>query len=252
MSRAITLLVGGLFLIFLNVTAVSAAGPKFKEYLVDGGNKHNLSSANTGTGVTYKAQDSGDLNGRDKQVCNFCHTPHNSAPQSVLWNRKDPTTTFGHYSSTTLVIDNPTVRNTKSFYGEPNGSSRLCLSCHDGVTALGDVLTGPPIDFGLNSVITGATVYNAQSHHPVSFVYDSTVAGEINSVKNPGQVYTTPPTLPNVKLDKQNRMQCTACHDPHQNQTNDASTPFWIVGSGVPNAHDAVCLACHNFVSPNL
>ena len=266
MRRICALLVVGLFPVFLNVAAVYAAapGPKFK----DGGNKHNLSSANTG--VTFQAVATpGDPTRRDTQTCTFCHTPHNSVPQTVLWNRKDPTTTFGRYSSASLVIDNSGVL-ASSAYGEPNGSSRLCLSCHDGVTALGDVLNGPLIDFGVNDKITGITKFDAakvkSGHHPVSFRFNATVMNAINAQKS-GTNAVQLPTLPTVKLSYgtdrvKEWMQCTTCHDPHQNQSDDAAcyggacggantrkiAPFWVYHSGSNTAvadHDAVCLDCH-------
>lgn len=250
MSRRCTLLLTCLFLISLNVTAVSAAGPKFMD--AGGGNKHNLSSANTN--VTYKAVATpGDPTRRDTQVCTFCHTPHNSAPQTVLWNRKDPTTTFGHYTSATLVIDDPGVK-AASAYGEPNGSSRLCLSCHDGVTALGDVLTGPYIDFGANDKITGIAKFDANKvksgHHPVSFRFNATVMNAINAQKS-GINAVKLPTLPAVKLSYgadriKEWMQCTSCHDPHQDQSTIPSNthPFWVAAT-----HDEVCLTCHDLTT---
>jgi hypothetical protein len=256
MRRICAILVVGLFPVFLNVAAVYAAapGPKFKE----GGNKHNLSSANTG--VKFQAvANPGDPTRRDTQTCTFCHTPHNSVPQTVLWNRKDPTTTFGRYSSASLIIRGKS----EAKYGEPNGSSRLCLSCHDGVTALGDVLNGPLIDFGTNDKITGIAKFDANKvklgHHPVSFVYDDTaVLAALNAKTGTyGNPYNIPPVASKVKLDKLKRMQCTTCHDPHQNQTDDAATyppantrkvaPFWVLGDSgnAVTDHDAVCTTCH-------
>lgn len=217
-------------------TLCYAVGPMLTDINGPIKNKHNLSSRNTG--VQYRAKDNAS-DPRSTQICIFCHTPHNSVPQTALWNRKDPTRFFGHYSSATLVIDNPTVR-TVSQYGEPNGSSRLCLSCHDGQTALGAVWNGSAIQFqtGYDKI----AYRNLSSHHPVSFVYDNNVLGSI-MVKKPTEGYQLPSVGSNVKLDKRQRMQCTSCHDPHQDQSTDPSvlTPFWVG----PN-HDAVCKECHN------
>ena len=214
-----------------------AAGPKISEI----GNKHNLASWNTA--VTYRAVvDRTDIKQRHTQICVFCHTPHHASGGAVLWNRSDSTRTFGHFSSPTLVIDNPDVR-TKSLYGEPNGSSRLCLSCHDGQTALGVVFNGAPISFpsGLSTV----PYMNFSSHHPVSFVYDTPVLAAITLAK-PLEGYRLPADSPSaafVKLDQQKRMQCLSCHDPHQDQSvsPSAATPFWVGPD-----YDSVCRACHN------
>lgn len=226
-----------LFLFFVPVQLI-AAGPKISEI----GNKHNLASWNTA--VTYRAiADPNDYYRRDTQICVFCHTPHHASGSAVLWNRRDTTRTFGHFSSATLVIDNPDVRVSKSMYGEPNGSSRLCLSCHDGQTALGVVFNGAPIEFpsGLSTV----PYMSYSSHHPVSFVYDTPVLAAI-TVNKPLEGYRLPADSPSasfVKLDQQKRMQCIACHDPHQDQsvTPSAATPFWVGPD-----YESVCRACHN------
>ncbi len=238
-NRVVSVLSLFLMLLFCSVPVqLHAAGPKISEI----GNKHNLASWNTA--VTYRAQvDPNDPRQRHTQICIFCHTPHHASGNAVLWNRRDPTRTFGHFSSPTLVIDNPDVRTSKSMYGEPNGSSRLCLSCHDGQTALGVVFNGEPIAFpsGLSTV----PYMSYSSHHPVSFVYDTPVLAAI-ALKKPLEGYRLPADSPSasfVKLDQQKRMQCIACHDPHQDQsvTPSAATPFWVGPD-----YESVCRACHN------
>lgn len=230
--------------------SIGAPGPKFK----DGGNKHNLSFSNTG--VNYKATSASDP--RANQICIFCHTPHNAKPQTVLWNRNDTTLTFGHYSSNTLAIHTDTTARTASDYkSEPNGSSRLCLSCHDGVTALGAVLNGQAIEVNssISTAMAGAKVFDrtkiTNSHHPVSFVYNTAVRDRLNTLEGAG-TYTLPANV-KVRLDREKRMQCVTCHDPHQTQFDNPATPFWVLGgTSAPDAHDTVCLDCHTFTSPNL
>lgn len=227
-----------------------APGPKFK----DGGNKHNLSFSNTG--VTYKASNASDPRGN--QICIFCHTPHNAKPQTVLWNRNDTTQTFGHYSSNTLAIHtDDTARTSSDYKAEPNGSSRLCLSCHDGVTALGAVLNGDAIEVNndIFTVMGGAKVFDrakiTNSHHPVSFVYSASVRDRLNVLEGANTFKL--PSNAKVRLDRDKRMQCITCHDPHQTQFDSTSTPFWVLGgNSATEAHDAVCLDCHTFSSPDL
>lgn len=247
-------------MVFLNGSKLLAAGPKLSEFFGD--NKHNLSSRHPRT-TGFKA-DSSDPRGL--QICIFCHTPHNATAQLPLWNRNLSSATFGHYSSQTLVISHTSAAS----FNEPTGSSRLCLSCHDGVTAGGIALgkivgsTQPIPMTTYGDTITGNASFTVAKvktgHHPVSFVYDSTVLTAIDtSLVKAGQGYKLP-ILPQVKLDKESRMQCTTCHNPHQNQSEEnrffPSTtrkiaPFWVYG-GSGNAvldHDTVCKECHDFAT---
>lgn len=252
----------------------AAPGPKLSESFpphTKGVNKHNLSYNNNSPLVKYRAFNSDN---RSTQVCIFCHTPHsaNVEGQAPLWNRKFSTETFQRYSSDTLQIRSISAAN----YGEPNGSSRLCLSCHDGVSRLGNLYTGTEIVMvggAVTGVIEGFASFKPDTnkmktgHHPVSFVYNDSVLASIKAYL-PKIDYTLP-TVAEVKLDKQSRMQCTTCHDPHQNQSNDAEcypqsgsgnvscdatnnrkiSPFWVYGvPGTSTAgadQQAVCLACH-------
>lgn len=242
-----------------------AAGPKISD-MVTGGNKHNLSSLNKN--VKYQAQPpSAPYDLHNTEICVFCHTPHRSSSQGPLWNRINPSAVFGRYSSTTLIIRNNSVAQ----YGEPTGSSRLCLSCHDGVTAggvsLGAVLSDPrPINMGVNDRITGIALFDANKiktgHHPVSFVYNSAVLGAIQADPLKSLQSYKLPTLLQVKLDLSQQMQCTTCHNPHQNQTSEEAyttppnvgrkiAPFWVYGAtgNAVSDHDTVCLNCHNLAT---
>jgi hypothetical protein len=87
--------------------------------------KHNLSNSGTGT---VKAT-------TETQVCVFCHTPH-AATSGVkpLWNRKMSTATYTTYTSSSLD-----AQAIEGVLAQPGGSSKLCLSCHDGTLAIGSV-----------------------------------------------------------------------------------------------------------------
>lgn len=277
-----------------------AKGPKVSEDL----NKHNLSSRyfpqtqlptipaidsklggqDRDASIRYKAKYdplNHNANRLGFQVCVFCHTPHNSTSVAPLWNRRPTSvTSFGRYSSATLQIRtnslNPTAQYTAGW--QPDGSSKLCLSCHDGVSALGNVYSGYIAMANNNDVITGRASFNPSTnkmklgHHPVSFVYNPAVQQGISSGRAPsgGFSFSWPPKDPRVKLDRSSKMQCTTCHDPHQSQSeydttcyNNTATgtipcgfqnmssrkvvPFWALGGGVSATadHDTVCTACH-------
>lgn len=207
--------------------------------------------------VNYRAQnvEATPTYPRSSQICIFCHTPHRASSEGPLWNRKATTVSFfKHYSSSTLAIDDAAVRGA-SEYGQPNGTTRLCLSCHDGITALGAVFSTPtqmanvPISFvdvkGGRSGQTVALAYQTYStHHPVSFKYNAAVRTILTSPPyNKTEYQYLPPATGGAKLDKQERVQCTTCHDPHQDQSDVPSqlTPFWTA-----KTYADVCMTCHN------
>ena len=102
--------------------------------------KHNLSVSGPGT---VKATG-------ETQICIFCHAPHNSSPTPPLWNRRSPGSTYTPYTSSTQ----------RAAVGQPTGASLMCLSCHDGTIALGDVLTrAAPISMsgGVTTMPAGAS-----------------------------------------------------------------------------------------------
>ncbi len=174
---------------------------------------HNLSAS--GPGPT-KATETGD-------ICIFCHVPHHAVQTRALWNKSLPPTVFTLYESNTLAAG----------INQPTGSSRLCLSCHDGTTALGD-LRVPPQGVTLSlGPLTGSAALgtNLSDDHPVSFVYDSALMA-----RNPRLV--DPAALPiNVRLDRTAQMQCTTCHNPHQNTYGN----FLVMD----NRYAALCTTCH-------
>ncbi len=87
--------------------------------------KHNLSVSGPGTVRSTS----------ESQVCVFCHTPHGATPGvTPLWNRSLGTTVYTPYASASL--DAQAIQGALE---QPGGSSKLCLSCHDGTVAIGNV-----------------------------------------------------------------------------------------------------------------
>ena len=120
------------------------------------GSAHDLSSGGPGP---YKSA-------TESEVCKFCHTPHTAIANTPLWGHDLPTSTFTKFSSATLVADNVAV------YGYQDttlstGSSKLCMGCHDGVTALG-ALVKETIAVGPSDYLTATDLRNK---HPISFEY---------------------------------------------------------------------------------
>ncbi|VAX15292.1 Cytochrome c family protein, partial [hydrothermal vent metagenome] len=194
--------------------------------------KHNLSVSGPGT---VKAS-------TETRVCVFCHTPHqaNIDIPAPLWNRDLSGATYTLYTSASL--DNTGLT-------DPDGSSKLCLSCHDGTIAIGavNVLNGSftdldPLTEDITMAGVGATDKTMTSvpgsgattgytrllgtdltnDHPISFTYDTALAnadGELRDPNNVAEVFignrqAGVQPKPKVPLEN-NKMQCSACHDPH-------------------------------------
>lgn len=176
--------------------------------------KHNLSVNGPGT---VKAIG-------ESEICLFCHTAHNSKPLGPLWNRNDPGSTYTLYGSSTM----------KALPGQPSGSSMLCLSCHDGTIALGDVLSrGATISFAsaVNMPIGPSNLStDLRNDHPISFTYDVALATANGQLVNPASL------IPQINLEN-NKLECTSCHDPHKNLYTD----FLVASTQNSN----LCIACH-------
>ncbi len=227
-------------------------------------NPHNLSKMATHGGP--KAVDDGPDSYDDTRICVYCHTPHGGTPQTPLWNRKNPVRmgSFPLYNSTVLAIDDPAITGTTKYelngtngVEYPNGATKLCLSCHDGATAIGEMANGTTIAMTQSTITKKTKIFDPldpttndfAKTHPVSFVYNASVAAYISS--QPGKSVYSLPTDPDVRLDGQSRMQCTTCHNPHVD-TNNGSTytlPFWANydsnGTDEQGDYDATCAQCH-------
>lgn len=138
-------------------------------------------------------------------ICVFCHTPHNARPTRALWNRKLPGTSYKLYESSTLQAQ----------LSQPTGSSRLCLSCHDGILALSDMrVTSGIRRVELVPPLAGrpSLGVDLSDDHPISFVYDSILSLRKRDLVDP---IVLPRTAP---LDDNKEMQCSSCHDPHEDR----------------------------------
>jgi len=176
--------------------------------------KHNLTASGPGpVKTTVRAE-----------VCVFCHTPHAASPQAPLWNRQDPGTWYQTYDSSTLVAD----------VDQPTGSSRLCLSCHDGTIALNQTYNAKNAPGGsvyLSAQDRGYIGTDLSDDHPISFRYDSGLAAEQGELRDPAAL---PDALP---LDREQQLQCTTCHDPH-----DDSIGHFL---RMTNQESQLCRSCH-------
>ena len=222
------------------------------------GGKHDFSFNGT-------AGNSAGINGTlGNQVCIYCHTPHNAGQTRLLWNKAgNGNTTFRLYTSsgTLSSFANKSVLTA-------NSPSILCLSCHDGKTAMNVLhsggqgslasaasLVGYPADSRLAygntpQILPGYMFGNPNSgpavganedltnDHPIGFSYTAAqgekTATNLNAI---GSV--------NIKIKffgNSKTVECSTCHNPHADGNDLALIPFLVMS----NANSALCLSCHN------
>jgi predicted CXXCH cytochrome family protein len=201
-------------LMCLPLLAAASQASAQVESIVD--SPHNLSAA--GPGAVHALT--------EEQLCIFCHTPHRAAPIQPLWNRYLPVGAYSVYTSNAL----------DATPGQPTGASKLCLSCHDGTIAVGSVVSRSTIiqmAGGITTLSPGASNLGTDlsDDHPISFPYDSLLAVNDPKLLDPGLL---PPELP---LDPARELQCTTCHDAHNNWHGH----FLKMG----NTDSALCRSCH-------
>ena len=167
-------------------------------------NKHNLSTSGPGPVKSTTMT----------EVCVFCHTPHNASPAVPLWNQTMSGASYLTYTSSTLTA---TVN-------APSGSSKLCLSCHDGTVAIGNTVNNGSLAMqGVSAQgrLTGASSLGTdlRSSHPIALVPVT------------GAQIVRPPAGSPVKLDPSGQLQCSSCHDPHRMDIDSTTNKFLVANN---------------------
>ena len=172
----------------------------------------------------------------EDRVCVFCHTPHNANPAQGLWNHQLSSAPYDMYGSNISTEKWSLEYPSTAIPPAPTGSSKLCLSCHDGTVAIGLLNGFDPLETlisgkdGLDAegrlVSSKKIGTNLQNDHPISI-----------PISNPGFNELKMPT-PGGPVRLQNGLvQCTSCHDPH----NDA-TSFLVLSPD----NGVLCEECHD------
>jgi cytochrome c554/c'-like protein len=225
--------------------------------------KHNFSSVSGIEDVKATSE---------SQVCVFCHAPHGATeePGAPLWNRQlSPSATYSMYDSLSLEDNDMSAA--------PGGSSKLCLSCHDGTVAIGSVnvangqesptiaMEGTqvggfiPVGEGVTTGFTRNLGTDLTNDHPISFTYSAALATADGELRNPEAVShigdnVTGETKPLFPTEN-GKLQCTTCHDPHLYDASDPNRKFLRgnrmqkttpTGAAFDETSDQICLACHD------
>ncbi len=187
--------------------------------------KHNLSASGPGPLKSLT----------ETRICVFCHTPHNAAADTPLWNKEIQSQNYTVYTSPTLTTPQPLP--------QPFGPTKLCLSCHDGTIALGATVGGGNLDTSLGAIPSAGpnsgTYFglDLSMHHPVSFSY---LTAFPNAELVPAR--ELPGNLDFGGSDFE--VHCTTCHDPH----DDTNGNFLVMN----NSFSALCTVCHQMTGWSL
>ena len=216
-------------------------------------------------------------------LCTYCHTPHSALSTTLLWNHNLSGNTFT-WSDATSTTGGTAYASMSPTY---KGSSVKCLSCHDGSVAIGDISLYKEISPAVFNTFTLATqtikkigaggVMNG--NHPVGMPYPfnqqtSTYNGIPVGARVPLTEFVADPVNQNgtfIRLYNDNGsgvmgvgavagktgMECSSCHDPHNNKVVNAhvpSTSTGVVGptlllraaiDGSTASDGYICTQCH-------
>ena len=155
----------------------------------------------------------------DDPRCVFCHAPKTHSLALGRWVEDQPE------SFLVYPYEGPSD---KVPAGRPDGSSVICLGCHDGTIALGDLLS--------RTESAGTAASDSRTRlsdgHPVSLPYEPGRGANGPGLKRRER-------LPEqVRLDASGKIQCTTCHDPH----DDTYGNFLVMDY----SDKTLCVACHN------
>ncbi len=172
-----------------------------------------------GAGVRNSKHDFSADGWSQEQLCLPCHVPHQATPTqgAPLWARSvDPGKKY-------LIARGEMV-------GGVGSASAVCLSCHDGSTALdsyGGVTGNVTIRSKRARIGEGGDL---SGDHPIGVAYPDGVKGywpkSLVRARNTIR-------LPNGQVE------CISCHDVHDESGND----YMLVES---NQRSNLCQACHN------
>ncbi len=206
-------------------------------------------------------------------VCSPCHTAHHADSSVIpLWSHKTTTQPFIMYNTANVTALGDTATSLQSdstIPSQPNGPSKACLSCHDGVTAVNAY--GDPGRSGYGNsgpiVLPSAVIGTDLTHsHPISLTYSPAIVGtgvgQDKWLWNPNTASVIIPTDPsfvqgnsmtinNFLMNGKNQLECTSCHDVH----NQEGTPYNITtnpkllrinGVDTDGRGSVLCRSCHN------
>ena len=177
------------------------------------------------------------LTSRSTEICTPCHVPHSTKTlPAPLWDYALSSQTYSMYGKTSSSAMNAQPGN------QPDGMSKICLSCHDGIVA--------PDAYGGNGGRTvplfgnGLLVAVPSNNHPISFVYDTALAMKDGDLYDPSiRLSGLTGSTGTIQTDMlfAGKMECASCHDVHNTKALPGTKLLVkdIAGS-------MLCLTCHH------
>lgn len=185
------------------------------------------------------------------EICRVCHVPHDHSKAAqhytngLLWNHDVSVVSYTMYDNAW----SETITGTQS--AQPDGTSKLCLGCHDGTVGIDQ------FDGRTGAGTVNITAYDAgykvpgfsgdlRGTHPLSIQFPAGQTGDGKNFADPtvatwADGSTVASTLNN------NKVQCSTCHDVH-NQESVAATHLLRTAQknmGAGEAASGLCLTCH-------
>ena len=233
------------------------------------GTVHDLGTAHDG--MNYVASPADSLN----RICIFCHAPHNTyrltaandtsglaaggagpiAPDDAfnylpLWNHTLQTNiNYAMYDNGPGAPQSGPKASQAILNGmTPGSTSLLCLSCHDGSTAVNSYGNAAQ---RTGSMSTGSTLISTSyvigqgrylgNHHPIGFDYDAVQAADVE-IRDASVAMLTPTDFVRDHLYGAGNtlMECGSCHDVH-NTGNTGEALLWR-----SDQNSELCLTCHD------
>lgn len=184
----------------------------------------------------------------NQELCIACHTPHRAPSSRLLWNHQLSANTFSWSDWAKTTGGTTLPKNIHAW----SGSSKMCLSCHDGSVAVGAIYSRtPPFNNGKLSggwnVANAAKTGDLQGNHPIAipYPYDG-VKNTYNGITSGDDAVASGWVAKPLKVklyqdpDVQSNnhgIECATCHDPH-GTAYDHYLRDTMSGS-------ALCLDCH-------
>ncbi len=188
--------------------------------------------------------------------CETCHLPH-TAPtfgKTFLWAWSTVPTSVTTYITATNPSGALLTPNTRT----GNSRSMLCLTCHDGTSASANNITGNVVTNGspYPLINTSGGTGSLGSQHPVDAIFPNNteyvqpvVLASLGAEESYGTagVDALPLWSTTVGSVTGAAVECSTCHDPHNDYQSNQGTAGGVPFLRVANTNGVyLCRECHN------